>query len=38
MSWEQEEPRVKVHTKTSDQAHVRMGVHSYPLGTPTATR
>jgi predicted Zn-dependent peptidase len=32
--WEQREPRVKVHTKTSDQAHVRMGVHSYPLRHP----
>ena len=33
-SWEQGAPRVKIHTKTSDQAHVRMGVHSYPLGHP----
>src|SRR5438132_6629716 len=24
-------PRVKVHTKTSDQAHICLGVHSYPL-------
>ena len=32
VSWEQGEPRVKLHTKTSDQAHIRMGVHSYPLG------
>ena len=30
--WEQDAPRVKVHTKQSDQAHVRIGVHSYPLG------
>lgn len=27
----QEAPRVKLHTKASDQAHVRIGVHSYPL-------
>jgi predicted Zn-dependent peptidase len=26
--------RVKLHTKTSDQAHLRLGVHSYPLGHP----
>jgi len=32
--WEQNEPRVKIHTKTSDQAHIRMGVHSYLLGHP----
>ncbi|HSK17387.1 MAG TPA: pitrilysin family protein [Gaiellaceae bacterium] len=32
--WEQDEPRVKIHTKASDQAHVRLGVHSYPIGTP----
>ncbi len=25
---------VKVHTKQSDQAHVRLGVHSYPLDHP----
>jgi predicted Zn-dependent peptidase len=24
-------PRVKVHTKQSDQAHICLGVHSYPL-------
>jgi predicted Zn-dependent peptidase len=34
VTWEQDEPRVKLHTKTSDQAHVRMGVHSYPIGHP----
>jgi predicted Zn-dependent peptidase len=28
---EQDSPRVKLHTKKSDQAHVRVGVHSYPL-------
>ncbi|HWB55928.1 MAG TPA: pitrilysin family protein [Gaiellaceae bacterium] len=33
-SWTQGEPRVKLHTKTSDQAHLRIGVHSYPLGHP----
>ncbi|MGH2995439.1 MAG: M16 family metallopeptidase [Gaiellaceae bacterium] len=33
-SWQQDVPRVKVHTKTSDQAHLRIGVHSYPLGHP----
>jgi predicted Zn-dependent peptidase len=32
--WEQQAPRVKLHTKTSDQAHVRIGVHSYPLSHP----
>src|SRR5205807_1936149 len=25
------EPRVKLHTKASDQAHICLGVHSYPL-------
>ena len=28
------EPRVKLHTKDSDQAHVVIGVPSYPLGHP----
>ena len=27
-------PRVKVHTKASDQAHICLGVHSYPLDHP----
>jgi predicted Zn-dependent peptidase len=27
-------PSVKIHTKTSDQAHLRLGVHSYPLDHP----
>jgi predicted Zn-dependent peptidase len=27
----QDAPRVKLHTKASDQAHVRVGVHSYPI-------
>ena len=32
--WEQDAPSVKLHTKASDQAHIRIGVHSYPLGHP----
>ena len=31
-------PRVTIHHKESDQAHLCLGVRSYPLGTPTATR
>jgi predicted Zn-dependent peptidase len=34
VEWEQDGPRVKVHSKQSDQAHVRVGVHSYPLEHP----
>jgi predicted Zn-dependent peptidase len=34
ISWEQSEPRVKLHSKQSDQAHVRIGVHSYPMSHP----
>jgi predicted Zn-dependent peptidase len=34
VTWEQDEPRVKLHTKQSDQAHIRIGVHSYPLSHP----
>jgi predicted Zn-dependent peptidase len=34
VSWDQDAPRVKLHTKQSDQAHVRVGVHSYPLEHP----
>jgi predicted Zn-dependent peptidase len=34
VAWEQGAPRVKLHTKASDQAHVRLGVHSYPLDHP----
>src|SRR3712207_1152243 len=34
VEWEQGEPRVKVHTKQSDQAHVRLGVHSFPIDHP----
>jgi predicted Zn-dependent peptidase len=32
--WRQESPQVKLHTKQSDQAHIRVGVHSYPLVHP----
>jgi predicted Zn-dependent peptidase len=32
--WRQEAPQVKLHTKQSDQAHMRVGVHSYPLDHP----
>jgi predicted Zn-dependent peptidase len=34
VAWEQGEPRVKLHSKQSDQAHIRIGVHSYPLSHP----
>jgi predicted Zn-dependent peptidase len=34
VAWKQDAPRVKLHTKQSDQAHVRVGVHSYPLEHP----
>jgi predicted Zn-dependent peptidase len=34
VEWAQDEPRVKIHTKQSDQAHVRLGVHSYPIDNP----
>ncbi len=33
-SLDQQAPRVKVHSKASDQAHLRFGVHSYPLDHP----
>jgi len=33
-TWEQDRPRVRIHTKQSDQAHIRLGVHSYPLDHP----
>src|SRR3954467_2705419 len=33
-TWSQEAPQVKLHTKQSDQAHIRVGVHSYPLDHP----
>jgi predicted Zn-dependent peptidase len=32
--WNQDAPQVKLHTKQSDQAHIRVGVHSYPLVHP----
>jgi predicted Zn-dependent peptidase len=32
--WSQDAPCVKLHTKQSDQAHIRVGVHSYPLVHP----
>jgi predicted Zn-dependent peptidase len=34
VEWRQEAPQVKLHTKQSDQAHIRVGVHSYPLVHP----
>ena len=34
VAWEQERAQVKVFTKQSDQAHVRLGVHSYPIDHP----
>jgi predicted Zn-dependent peptidase len=33
-AWSQSAPQVKLHTKQSDQAHIRIGVHSYPLDHP----
>jgi predicted Zn-dependent peptidase len=32
--WHQKAPQVKLHTKQSDQAHIRVGVHSHPLVHP----
>jgi predicted Zn-dependent peptidase len=32
--WQQDAPQVKLHTKQSDQAHIRVGVHSYPIDHP----
>jgi predicted Zn-dependent peptidase len=34
VAWEQQGPQVKIHSKQSDQAHIRLGVHSYPLDHP----
>jgi predicted Zn-dependent peptidase len=34
VTWEQDGPRVRIHEKQSDQAHIRLGVHSYPLDHP----
>ena len=32
--WAQDAPQVRIHEKASDQAHVRFGVHSYPIDHP----
>jgi predicted Zn-dependent peptidase len=34
VDWEQDAPKVKLHTKQSDQAHLRLGVHSHPIEHP----
>ena len=34
VAWEKDGAGVKVHPKQSDQAHVRLGVHSYPIEHP----
>ena len=34
ISVSQAEAGVKLHTKDSDQAHLRLGVHTYPIGHP----
>ncbi len=34
VTWAQDQPQVKIHTKQSDQAHIRLGVHSYPIDHP----
>ncbi|MEX2103365.1 MAG: pitrilysin family protein, partial [Gaiellaceae bacterium] len=34
VDWAQDAPQVKLHTKQSDQAHMRIGVHSYPIEHP----
>ncbi|MGI9659713.1 MAG: M16 family metallopeptidase, partial [Gaiellaceae bacterium] len=34
VSWSQSGAQVRVHHKDSDQAHIRCGVHSYPLDHP----
>jgi predicted Zn-dependent peptidase len=34
VAWAQDGARVKLHSKQSDQAHVRLGVHSYPIEHP----
>jgi predicted Zn-dependent peptidase len=34
VEWKQDRAQVKVHTKQSDQAHIRVGVHSYPINHP----
>jgi len=34
VDWAQDAPQVRIHEKASDQAHVRFGVHSYPIDHP----
>ncbi len=34
VAYSQSGPQVRVHTKASDQAHLRFGVHSYPIDHP----
>ena len=34
VEWSQDRARVKVYSKQSDQAHIRLGVHSYPIDHP----
>jgi predicted Zn-dependent peptidase len=34
VEWKQDRAQVKVHTKQSDQAHIRVGVHSYQIDHP----
>jgi predicted Zn-dependent peptidase len=34
VEWAQAAPQVRIHEKASDQAHVRFGVHSYPIDHP----
>jgi predicted Zn-dependent peptidase len=34
VDWSQDGAQVKIHSKQSDQAHIRLGVHSYPLDHP----
>jgi len=34
VAWAQDAPQVRIHEKASDQAHVRFGVHSYPIDHP----
>jgi len=34
VEWAQDAPQVRIHEKASDQAHVRFGVHSYPIDHP----
>ncbi len=34
VEWKQDRAQVKVHSKQSDQAHIRVGSHSYPINHP----